>query len=451
VSSSYKIPERQTEINWLFREYLDKPDSPNGAGERTSAGAGAGTASRTADEVIDLLCKDSDRKAIFEGSDLDYTSGSEADGRLFANLAYFCERDTTLMGEVAERSGRTRGKWSEKRGHTTWLGWELQKAAERQTETIDPKKTVRFGKSSGGKSSNSSNGSAKTTHASRDEASSQPQIVINGRHLHEVTTDAMAAVVGANDPPQIFVRAGAMARIGLNEDGVPGIQRLSEAALRGRMDRVAEFVRLNRDKEAETVVPANPPKIVVEDAMALGRWTLPPIEAIVETPILRPDGTIFNEEGYDAQTRLYHHPARGFEMPAVSERPAQAEVEKALAAIDEAIGEFPFADEASAANARGLLLTPIIRQAIQGCGPPRGDAGPARPRRRVEEADHRQARRRRVDGHYRQRRRPAYLLEPLQGTHRAYLDRPEARPLRGDNSGPTCHLASHREQHRVGW
>ncbi|MBA2442599.1 MAG: hypothetical protein H0V53_09370 [Rubrobacter sp.] len=65
------------------------------------------------------------------------------------------------MGEVAERSGRTRGKWSEKRGHTTWLGWELQKAADRQTETIDPKKNIRFGKSSGGKSSNSSNGSAK--------------------------------------------------------------------------------------------------------------------------------------------------------------------------------------------------------------------------------------------------------------------------------------------------
>ncbi len=365
---SYKIPERQEEINWLFREFLDRPDSPNGAGERTSTGAGAGTASRTAGEVIELLCKDSDRKAIFEGSDLDYTSGSEADGRLFANLAYFCERDTTLMGEVAERSGRTRKKWYEKRGHTTWLGWELQKAADRQTETIDPKKNIRFSNSSGSKHS-SSNGSAKTAHTNGDEESSQPQVVINGRHLHDVTTDAMDAVVGANDPPKIFVRTGALVRIALDEDSVPGIQRLSEAALRGRMDRVAEFVRLNKDKEAETVVPANPPKIVVEDAMALGQWEVPPIEAIVETPILRPDGTIFNEEGYDAQTRLYYHPATGFEMPAVSEHPTRVEVEKALATIDEAIGEFPFADEASAANARGLLLTPIIRQAIQGCVP----------------------------------------------------------------------------------
>jgi hypothetical protein len=197
----------------------------------------------------------------------------------------------------------------------------------------------------------------------------KPQVIINGRHLNEVTTDAMNAVLGANDPPQIFVRTGAMARVVLDEDEVPEIQRLSEAALRGRMDRVAEFVRVNKDKESESVVPANPPKIMVEDAMALGRWELPPIEAIVETPILRPDGTIFEEEGYDQQTRLYYHPAPGFEMPEVSEHPSQAEVDQALAAISEAIGEFPFADEASAANARGMLLTPIIRQAVQGCVP----------------------------------------------------------------------------------
>lgn len=201
------------------------------------------------------------------------------------------------------------------------------------------------------------------------EGSGKPQVVINGRHLNEVTTDAMAAVIEANSPPQLFVRTGTIARITLDEDGVPEIQRLSEAALRGRMDRVADFVRVNKDKESEAVVPANPPKIVVEDAMALGSWDLPPIEAIVETPILRSDGTIFEEAGYDPETRLYHHPAPGFEMPAVSENPKPGEVDQALAIIDEAIGEFPFADTASAANARGLLLTPIIRQAIQGCVP----------------------------------------------------------------------------------
>ena len=138
MSSSHKIPARQDEINWLFREYLDEPKTQNAAHGGASANRGD-TASRNAGEVIELLCRNADRRAIFEGSNLDYASDSEADGRLFSNLAFFCERDTALMNEVAERSGRARPKWREKRGHTTWLGWELDKAADRQAETIDPK------------------------------------------------------------------------------------------------------------------------------------------------------------------------------------------------------------------------------------------------------------------------------------------------------------------------
>ena len=137
---SYQIPDRQEEINWLFREYLDDRDREEQDNGNTSPAPSRGTASRTPEEVIELLCKDPDRKAIFGGENLHYASDSEADGRMFSNLAYFAERDTMLMREVAETSGRNRSKWREKRRHTDWLGWELDKAADRQTETIDPKR-----------------------------------------------------------------------------------------------------------------------------------------------------------------------------------------------------------------------------------------------------------------------------------------------------------------------
>ena len=39
---------------------------------------------------------------------------------------------------------------------------------------------------------------------------------------------------------------------------------------------------------------------------------------------------------------------------------------EAISLIDEVIGEFPYQDTASHANAHGLLLTPIIRQSISG-------------------------------------------------------------------------------------
>lgn len=103
----------------------------------------------------------------------------------------------------------------------------------------------------------------------------------------------------------------------------------------------------------------------------------------MESPILRPDGSIFATPGYDAQTRLYYRPVPGFRHPEISAGPGKDEVRAALELVNEAIGEFPYADRASAANTLGLLVTLLIRQAIPGPVPlvlidaPR--PGPARP------------------------------------------------------------------------
>jgi hypothetical protein len=87
---------------------------------------------------------------------------------------------------------------------------------------------------------------------------------------------------------------------------------------------------------------------------------------VVESPIVRPDGTIFDTPGYDPQTRLVYKPARGFKPPTIPADPTADDVRGAIELIDEAIGEFPYEDGASAANTLGLMLTPLVRQAIDG-------------------------------------------------------------------------------------
>lgn len=56
-------------------------------------------------------------------------------------------------------------------------------------------------------------------------------------------------------------------------------------------------------------------------------------------------------------------------MPAIPNAPTSDEVSGALDLLAEAIGEFPYDSEASAANALALLLTPIVRQTIDGPAP----------------------------------------------------------------------------------
>ena len=70
--------------------------------------------------------------------------------------------------------------------------------------------------------------------------------------------------------------------------------------------------------------------------------------------------------GYDRPTRLVYCPAPGLIIPPVPDAPTGAQVEAALAVVDDLIGEFPFADDASRANTLALLLTPVLRPAIEG-------------------------------------------------------------------------------------
>jgi hypothetical protein len=193
-----------------------------------------------------------------------------------------------------------------------------------------------------------------------------PQVIVTNRPMSDVTQDALDALAAANDPPSLFVRSGGLARVRADERGRPVIDDVDAGILRAMMERSALWYRVTKEREFRHVPP---PDDNVRDALALGAWPFPPLESITETPALRPDGTILDRPGYDPATRLYYVPARGFTAPAIPAAPSRSEVAAAVALVEEAIGEFPYADAASKANAWALLLTPILRPAIEGNTP----------------------------------------------------------------------------------
>ncbi|WP_235932487.1 hypothetical protein [Dictyobacter arantiisoli] len=109
-----------------------------------------------------------------------------------------------------------------------------------------------------------------------------------------------------------------------------------------------------------------PPDAMVKDILTLGSWPFPPLDSIVEFPVIRPDGTLITTAGYDAMTRLYYAPVPTLQVPPIPEHPTDEDIIAALALIDEVIGQFPYENQASQANTIALLLTPLIRQAIDG-------------------------------------------------------------------------------------
>jgi hypothetical protein len=141
------------------------------------------------------------------------------------------------------------------------------------------------------------------------------------------------------------------------------IADVSEAALRGRMARSGFYYKLSKDGER---IECAPPLDVVRDILALSpaEWKFPPLEALIETPFLRLDGTVCTRPGYDQGTGLFYAPAPGLRLPEIPEAPMIDDVDVMLDLIDSAIGDFPFVDAASKANAIASMLTPVVRPAI---------------------------------------------------------------------------------------
>ncbi|HEV2752935.1 MAG TPA: hypothetical protein VGV36_03755, partial [Solirubrobacteraceae bacterium] len=156
---------------------------------------------------------------------------------------------------------------------------------------------------------------------------------------------------------------------------------LTEAAMRGALARAANFAKVS-DKGTTHVAP---PLKVVRDLLALGAWPFPALRGLIEAPALRPDGTIIDRLGYDAPTGLLYAPPPGAAAVRVATTPTHAQRRAARELLEEALEGFPFADNASRAGALALLLTPVVRPAINGQVPlalvdaPKGGNGEGTP------------------------------------------------------------------------
>jgi DNA polymerase-1 len=191
-----------------------------------------------------------------------------------------------------------------------------------------------------------------------------PRVIVNNRPLRALTADIVQVFQRTNDPPVLFVQANRLVRVRRDNQGQVWCEPLTELHLRRRLTQVADVVAASQDGEQFWHV--FPSLSVLRDVLAMDTWPFPPLDGLVETPILRPDGSLLSAPGYDPTTRLLYLPPPGFRLPTLPVQPSANDLRVARALLDEPLEGFPFVDEAAKANALALLLTPILRQAING-------------------------------------------------------------------------------------
>lgn len=209
--------------------------------------------------------------------------------------------------------------------------------------------------------------------AKPDFGDDRPTIVITTEE-HDVNNCAVKALAADAD---LYQRCGLLVRVAedvhpeqrsIRRPAGPRIEPILPPSLRERLTRCAQWFKLKETADGPIEVPAHPPTWAVSAVHARGRWPgVRPLEAIVEYPVLRPDGAILTTPGYDMGTTLIYAPSGPVEP--VPAQPTAAEIRAAVGALHDVVHDFPFETDAHKAAWVAALLTPLARFAFTGPAP----------------------------------------------------------------------------------
>lgn len=348
------VEDRQEQLAAVYQSVFGSQDREPDRPQAPPAPAACANGLLADDEIVRLAtCRRTGPKFLslwtgqWQGH---FRSQSEADSSLVFTLAYYT-KDPVQIDRMFRTSGLMREKWDEQHGQQTYGEMTISKALEKVTNQYQPKRDK------------SQSAQRPSTPA---EKPGLPGIITCDVQLADLTDQAIAALKQANSPPSIFVRAGMPARVVQDEEGIPRIERLDRAKVRARLAEVANFFSLRKGHDGYVRVGVSPPLSLAENILALGRWDFPPLIGVARSPILRQDGSICTTPGYDWQSRLVYCPDAGLIIPEIPEQPTSHEIEACADILQGLVGDFPFADQASKANALAILFSVLMRPVIAG-------------------------------------------------------------------------------------
>jgi hypothetical protein len=144
-----------------------------------------------------------------------------------------------------------------------------------------------------------------------------------------------------------------------HEDGPAQVRRMSPVALQAYLAnhvRVFRFSGSGANRaQHPTLFPDKPAAMAAAAPEHLRQAR--PLRGVTHTPLVRADGSVLSEPGYDRATRLLYMPQKGLRVP---------RRHGGLALIDEVIEGFPFKTEHHRANYVGMMLSPLLRELLGG-------------------------------------------------------------------------------------
>lgn len=219
-------------------------------------------------------------------------------------------------------------------------------------------------------------------------AASTPQrpVILVTSELHE---NVDASVIAIKSDPNLYQRDGKLVfvtRVSREEsdsspviktddgevhrqlvEGSPQIREMGISTLRERLTRVAVFQKfVGSTGKCKPILPTD---AIVGAVRERGEWpSIRHIVGVVETPMLRSDGTVMQTPGYDPHTNYLYLPGESF--PAILDEAATQDHAKwAFKYLCEVFHDFPYVNAAHRSVPIAAILTLVARPAIIGSVP----------------------------------------------------------------------------------
>jgi hypothetical protein len=162
-----------------------------------------------------------------------------------------------------------------------------------------------------------------------------------------------------------------------DDDGPAQVQTITPSVLKTMVEVHYHVLDLVLDREAtkekgektyrqvEALVPRESIEHVYNAARSGdGTPHVRVLKGVTHTPVLRRDGSVLTEPGYDPVSKLLYLPDPGLEVPEVPDEPTDEDVAQAVKEILFVIKDFPFVSEDHRANWIGLAFTPMLKPLV---------------------------------------------------------------------------------------
>jgi len=185
-----------------------------------------------------------------------------------------------------------------------------------------------------------------------------PRIDASTGDLVGQSNAAWEAINSYNDPPKYFSFDRLPAYIETKGQGAY-IRHLDRDGLRNIVARSSYWFKGRSETQKY------PPKDVIANMLSDITIPLPQINRIVTAPIFNADGILSTSPGYNGSAKVFYHPAKGFDISDIPERPSQDDICAAKTFFfDDLLVDFPFCGNADKANYISAMLLPFVREMI---------------------------------------------------------------------------------------